>query len=144
MAGIMTSAIVFTTTPNDQYEKQVLAALGGKPSSQTGLGIKNAKREAIYAIEKEVLVGGVIFSSHFDIFWIDSIWVVKEKRKQGLGRALLSEMEIYAKKLDIKEIQLNTYLSSIHQFFTSQGFETLGTIPNWKSGLTCFLMRNLL
>lgn len=102
------------------------------------------KLTPIYVTNREIFVGGVILEQHADILWIDSIGVEPNFRRQGIGKRLLQEALLFASQNKAKEMQLNTYFREAHNVFLTCGFEDVALIPNWKYGLTCYLMRKIL
>lgn len=132
--------IDFTTTPNEKISTEMNQGLMACLESLTGF-IGGPKIHTIYAQENQKTIGSIVGYFHGDILWIDSIYIDKSRRKQGVGKMLIEQITIYAKNCETSEIQLNTYFPEAHQFFAHQGFETVVSVPKWKYDLTCYLMK---
>ena len=133
----------FITTPNEQFNAEIDKGLIINLKNLSGV-VAGAKKHTIYAKENQKIIGGTIAYLHGTILWIDSIYVDNNRRQQGLGKQLMEQLIIYAKKCGALELQLNTYFLDAHHFFSVQGFDTLSSIPNWKYGLTCYFMRKII
>lgn len=133
----------FTTQPNPEWGQKIEVGLRQECKRLTNL-IDDFKVYTLYGKVEDCFAGGMSFSPYGDILWIDSIWVEPKFRRQGMGRRLLQEVQLFATKRKVKEIQLNTYFQEAHAFFLTYGFEDVASIPNWKYGLMCYLMRKML
>lgn len=133
----------FTTRPNPEWDQKIDACLRQECKRLTDV-IDDFKAYTLYGKVGDYFAGGMSFSPYGEILWIDSIWVEPKFRKQGMGRRLLQEAQLLATKGKVKEVQLNTYFQEAHAFFLTCGFEDVASIPNWKYGLTCYLMRKML
>lgn len=132
--------VEFITTLNEQFNAEMEDGLKANLKNLTSVA-DGSKDHTIYAQENQKIIGGIIAHLHGTILWIDAIYVDKRRRQQGLGKKMVEQIIVYAKKCGASELQLNTYFAEAHHFFSVQGFETVATIPNWKYGLTCYLMR---
>ncbi len=135
--------IDFITAPNEKFSMEMNRGLMVCLESHTGV-TGEPKAHTIYAQENQKTIGGIVGYFHGDTLWIDSIYIDKSRRKQGLGKMLVKQIIMYAKNRGTSEIQLNTYFSEARQFFATQGFETVVSIPKWKYGLTCYLMKKFI
>lgn len=135
--------INFITTTNEKFNEEISQGLIGCLESLSGF-IGRPKIHTIYAQENEKTLGGIVGYLYADILWIDSIYIEKDQRKKGLGKMLLEQMISYAKNFKISEIQLNTYFPEARDFFGNQGFKIVASVPKWKYGLTCYLMKKSL
>lgn len=133
----------YTTHTNPEWDKKITTSLRQECEARTGI-LEDFKPLTIYAKFADLFVGGLISEQHGDILWIDSIWVEPEFREQGRGAELLEQAFLYAAQHKAKEVQLNTYFHEAHAFFLKCGFEDVTVIPNWKYGLTCYLMMKML
>ncbi len=130
----------FTTLSTSEWDSKIEAGLRKECEALTGLG--NAFNfHSIYVKNGDVFAGGIYLEHHGLILWIDSLWVEPNFRGQGIGKTLLQEALLFARQNKTKEMQLNTYFREAHGFFLTCGFEEVVSIPNWKYGLTCYLMR---
>lgn len=137
------TAFSFTTHSNPEWDRKMIAGLRKECESLTGMK-ENFKSHSIYVKNGDVFAGGIHLEHHGPIFWIDSLWVESNFRRQGIGRMLLQETRLFSIQNKLKEMQLNTYFQEAHDFFLTCGFEDVARIPNWKYGLTCYLMKKSL
>jgi N-acetylglutamate synthase-like GNAT family acetyltransferase len=134
------NSLSFVTTSNSEWNKRMTSDLRKECEALTGR-IKDFQIHNLYAKSGETFAGGTSIEQHGDILWIDSIWVEPHFRKQGIGKMLIEKIMHFEVEGKAKEVQLNTYFKEAHGFFLVCGFEDVATIPNWKYGLTCYLMR---
>ena len=132
--------LTFITENNSEWNEKIAAGL--RKECETLAGIANDfKAHNIYVKSGSTFVGGIIFEHHGDILWIDSLWVEPKFRRKGIASQLLEKAMLFATQKKVKEVQLNTYFPESHTFFLSCVFKDVSIIPNWKYGLTCYLMR---
>ncbi|MBI2707283.1 MAG: GNAT family N-acetyltransferase [Proteobacteria bacterium] len=129
-----------TTLDNPDWNKKIASGLRKECAQLTG-NPEGFTNHSIYVTSGSTFVGGISIEQHDHILWLDSIWVEPTFRGQGVGKKLLQEAHLFATKNKAKEMQLNTYFQNAHTFFLTCGFEDIAVIPNWKWGLTCYLMR---
>ncbi len=142
MDGKNKAPFSFTTLSNPEWDKKIEAGLLKECAALTSSSV-TSKTHHIYVKHDDTFVGGIKFEQHAHILWVDSIWIEPPFRKQGVGRALLQEAHLFAIQNKVQEMQLNTYFQEAHTFFLTCGFEDVAVIPNWKWGLTCYLMRKM-
>lgn len=133
-------SLTFTTQNHPEWNKKIDAGLVNTLNTLTSQK-ETFKPHRIYAQSNNIFVGGLTLEQHGDILWIDALWVDETDRNKGIGQQLIQQALLYASQHSAKELQLNTFFSESHTFFLSQGFEDVVIIPNWKYGLTCYLMR---
>jgi len=134
------STLSFTTHSNPEWNRKIEGGLRKECESLVGMK-ENFKGHSIYVKRGGTFAGGIIVEHCGDILWIDSLWVECNFRKQGLGTQLLQKGLLFAAQNNVQQMQLNTYFQEAHTFFLNCGFEDVAVIPNWKYGLTCYLMR---
>lgn len=66
----------------------------------------------------------------FNIFYLTTLYVNKEYRKKGYGKALVKEMEKRAKDLGANTIRLDTFNFQGKDFYTSLDYEQVGYYRN--------------
>ncbi|WP_449457254.1 GNAT family N-acetyltransferase [Streptococcus suis] len=66
----------------------------------------------------------------FNIFYLSTLFVEEEFRRKGLGKCLIEEMEIRAKKLGANTIRLDTFDFQGKDFYKSMGYEQVGYYRN--------------
>ncbi len=128
------------TTPHPDWDKKIEIGMRKECEALTRIPVES-KIHPIYVKRDDTLVGGIHVEHHGSILWIDSLWVEPAFRRQGVGKKLLQEANLFAVQQKATEMQLNTYFQEAHTFFLSCGFEDVAIAPNWKYGLTCYLMR---
>lgn len=136
-------SLSFTNESHPEWDKKITSGLHKECEGLTG-PVEDFKTQKIYVTVANSFAGGLVFELHGDILWIDSIWVEPTFRKKGLGKQLLEKALVFATQNNVQQIQLNTYFSKAHAFFLTCGFEDVAVIPNWKWGLTCYLMRRMI
>ncbi len=130
----------FSTTPNAEFNEEIQGALRFECEKLTGKS-EDYKSHTIYLLEGDLINAGVIVEVHGAILWIDSIYVVESRRRQGLAKELIRQVMEYARAVGARELQLNTFFPDAFQIFVKLEFEVVAVIPNWKYGLTCHMMR---
>jgi len=110
----------------------------------TQLAGDDFKTHNIYAHIEDNFVGGAIILKYGDILWLDSIWVELRHRTLGVGKQIMQEVFAQARHSNVQKIQLNTFFPEAHDFFLKCGFKDVGVVPDWKYGLTCYLMQRTL
>jgi GNAT superfamily N-acetyltransferase len=135
-------SITFTTFPNVAWKDKINLELNAHLESHTGFHL--VKCEGIYAFYETRLIGGIIFEKYNNILWVDALWIDPTFRRQGIGTQLINQTIGFAHQNSMTCLQLNTYFEEAKLFFESCHFETIGSIPNWKHGLTCYFMKKAL
>ena len=91
----------------------------------------DGKREVVFVAEINNNIIGYIHAETYNVLYYESmvnilgLAVASEYRKNGVGRALLSEAEIWAKGLNIKIIRLNSGATrkEAHAFYRAMGYD---------------------
>lgn len=135
-------SITFTTHINSEWKNKIKSELNMQLETHTGL--HNVQSQNIFAFHEIQLIGGVVFQKHGDILWIDALWVEIKFRRQCIGSKLIQQVIAFAKQHRIQSVQLNTYFAEARDFFASCEFDDVASIPEWKYGLTCYLMKKIL
>ncbi|MBP6985192.1 MAG: GNAT family N-acetyltransferase [Alphaproteobacteria bacterium] len=137
------SGLHFMMSKNPIFDVQMSRELRMELEMLTGI-TDDFLEQNIYAFDGDEPVAGARAEVHGKILWIDSIFVKDTYRTKGLGSELLNLVEQYAGEVNAKEIQLNTFFPEAHKFFLKCGFEDIAIVPDWKYGLTCYMMRKTL
>lgn len=87
---------------------------------------------SLVAVSRSVAVGlasGVVHTLESDTVHIYQMWVSKENRSNGIGRALLSRIEIWANTLKLKSLSLAVTISNSEaiSLYKSAGFVSRGS-----------------
>lgn len=81
---------------------------------------------------------GVIFG---DICAVEIAWVHENFRLKGLGTALFSKLEKYARENKCKFLQLDTTDFQARPFYEKLGFTVIATLPKGFMGWSQYIMR---
>jgi len=82
--------------------------------------------------------------THWRWLYVRHFWVAPERRGQGLGRALMAEVERLAREKGCAGIYLDTFEEAAAVFYERLGFERCGRIKNFPLGAArIFLARPL-
>lgn len=111
------------------------------------LGYYEPKRFAIYIRNDaaDIIAGVYGFSeaSH-QVLRMEFVWVHKDYRKQGLGTTLLQHIEYYARSKGCSIIQVTTLEFQAKEFYKKNGYQEVGSVPQWCYGTTeIFLQKKL-
>jgi predicted acetyltransferase/RimJ/RimL family protein N-acetyltransferase len=139
-AAARISGIHFMMSKNPRCDAEMQQGLRTELENLTGI-TDDSPEQNIYAFDGDEPVAGMRAEMHGKILWIDSIFVWDSYRTKGLAKELLNLVEKYAAEMYAEEIQLNTFFPEAHAFFLKCGFEDVAIVPDWKYGLTCYLMR---
>lgn len=95
--------------------------------------------------ERGEIMGGV--QGNYDNFgwlWIDSLWVSKHVRGQGLGIQLLIKIEAEALQNGCTNSHLTSFSYQAADFYIKQGYEIFGELENYpKEHSRCWLKKDL-
>jgi len=80
------------------------------------------------------IIGGIKGYAMLNMFYISQLFVNEKHRGIGLGKKLLSEIEVVAKKHNCKIIRLDTLNRKSHDFYEKSGFEKTITIHEYMNG----------
>lgn len=80
--------------------------------------------------EHGTLIAGLLSHRFGEVVFLDILWVEEGKRAQGIGRSLLYELELAAKKSGAKRIHLDTHDFQAPEFYLKNGFETFGILED--------------
>ncbi len=76
--------------------------------------------------EGQLIAGADGCMTAFHIFYLSTLFVLESYRGQGIGRALMKEVEERAKKLGAKMIRLDTFNWQGKDFYKALGYEEVG------------------
>ena len=79
-------------------------------------------------------IGGIKGYVMLDLFYISQLFVDEKYRNIGLGKNLLSEIEVIAKKHACNTIRLDTLNKRSHSFYIKSGFKKTLEIKGYMKG----------
>ncbi|WP_392537165.1 GNAT family N-acetyltransferase [Legionella sp. 227] len=129
---------------NDVVAKIIYENL--KKFNESIIGNYEAKPFIIHAQNEvsEVLGGikGDIFGKLCRVF---TVWIHEQYRRQGLGRELFEQLDVFAKENHCQMIQLDTAEFQAKGFYQKLGYQVIATLPDNFMGYTSYILRkNLL
>lgn len=88
-------------------------------------------REAVFVAEIEGTVAGFVHAEKYELLYFEpminilGLAVSSERRRQGIGKALISRAENWGKELGINTVRLNSGHSrkEAHDFYRATGFD---------------------
>lgn len=91
----------------------------------------DANREAVFVAEIEGAVAGFVHAEKYELLYFEpminilGLAVSSERRRQGLGKALISSAENWGKELGINTVRLNSghTRKDAHEFYRAMGFD---------------------
>jgi len=91
----------------------------------------NAGREVVFVAEVNDVVAGYVHAEVYNLLYFESmvnilgLAVSSDCRRQGAGKALMKQVEEWAKEKGIKEIRLNSggARKEAHEFYRAIGFD---------------------
>lgn len=95
--------------------------------------------------ENAEVIGGV--QGNYDNFgwlWIDSLWVSKSLRGQGIGVRLLNEIESAAMENGCNNSHLTSFSYQAADFYTKQGYVIFGELENYSKEHSRFWLKKRL
>ncbi|QQX79833.1 GNAT family N-acetyltransferase [Shewanella sp. KX20019] len=90
--------------------------------------------------EADNIIAGVSGRSIYRNFLIEVVWVSPEARGTGLGRQLMEQAEMEARKRGCLIAQLDTLSFQAPVFYQKLGFEIVGTVPGFPGSPERYFM----
>lgn len=138
---------VSTTDKIDQesYDKivEMLIAYNQSKTQEVKDAI-NKPLEIIARNEHGEIIGGLYGRSIWGTLEIKTFAVKQENRKEGIGRKLILEAEIEAKRRNCRFISLDTFSFQAPGFYEKLGFEKIGTETDFPKGFEKYYYRKKL
>lgn len=106
-----------------------------KAKRRIGAILSNYQAVGLAAVDGDVIVGGLLGYvdpyADEDFFFVSELFVVPERKKQGIGRRLLSELEKILRKRNINVVQLIS-IDCNEAFYNKCGLERDGCTVQYK------------
>jgi GNAT superfamily N-acetyltransferase len=116
-----------------EASKLVSARLGREIAGNHGP--RNEKTFTLAARdEKGDCIGGVNGVIHWRWLYVSQFYLAPDWRRNGLGRALLAEVENFARESACVGLYLDTFETGPLDFYRKCGFEIAGRIENFPPG----------
>jgi GNAT superfamily N-acetyltransferase len=80
------------------------------------------------------VAGGLVGATSWDWFYIELLWLPEGLRGRGFGRRLLALAENEARGRGAHHAFLDTFSFQAPDFYTRQGYEIFGELPDFPPG----------
>ncbi|ANP64607.1 GNAT family N-acetyltransferase [Vibrio sp. Vb1554] len=80
------------------------------------------------------IIAGIESFTKWGLLLVDILWVDKKYRGFGLGKKLMDEAEMFAKKAGVNGVELYTMSFQAQHFYEKLGYETIGEIKDCYQG----------
>jgi GNAT superfamily N-acetyltransferase len=136
------------TETDDARRTEVLAGLSAFNRSRSdvmrGYRERGADDEVplqVYALDGDVLVGGLVATTWGGWLAVDLLWIVEERRGSGLGSRLLAEAEQRARdERRCIGVRLDTWGFQAKPFYEKLGYTVFGVLEDYPPGETEYLL----
>jgi GNAT superfamily N-acetyltransferase len=95
---------------------------------------EDRKPLAIYALQGDSLVGGVVGFSHWRWLFVSHLWVSDDERHVGVGSQLMTRIEQMAIRNGAVGAHLDTFDFQALPFYERIGYEVFGTLQDYPPG----------
>ncbi|HVZ69120.1 MAG TPA: GNAT family N-acetyltransferase [Rhizomicrobium sp.] len=82
--------------------------------------------------EARTVRGGISAALHYDVLYIDDLFVEEAFRGQDHGTKLIRLAEEEGRKRGARLVWLDTYSWQARPFYEKQGYEVFGELPYWN------------
>ncbi len=90
------------------------------------------------------IVGGAAAKFHFDVLYLDDLWVHAGARGSGLGSRIMALFETRGRELGARVAWLDTLSWQARPFYEKLGYAVFGELPYSGGAHTQFFMRKFL
>ncbi len=136
----MTARIALEPDPGDAEREAILATLVAH--NEAAVGPTNRHPVVLTVRDSsDAIVGGLWGSTAFRWLFVQYLALPAALRGRGIGRDLMKQAEIEAKRLDCIGIWLDTYSFQARGFYERLGYETFGKIADYPPGEAKFFLR---
>jgi len=92
---------------NDPYDSQLADSITSEAHEKFGLN--KIKSITVYATNDDgKKIGGIVAYEYYGTLQIEILWVEKDYRKKGIGKALMKKIESMAHDLKLKKINISS------------------------------------
>ena len=82
------------------------------------------------------VIGGLWGRTSFQWLFVELLFIPEALRSQGLGARLLESAEVEARQRGCRGAWLDTFSAAAARFYSKQGYEPFGSIPDYPAGNT--------
>jgi GNAT superfamily N-acetyltransferase len=126
-------AIKFISKHQKKFRDKLVVKIQAYNKSKVGpLGWKSISLEA--KNEKGKFIGGLTGSTFLGWLYVDILFVDQNYRGQGVGKQLLHQAEVWAKKRGCKYVNLNTITFQAPGFYRKLGYRLYGKLEPYPKG----------
>jgi ribosomal protein S18 acetylase RimI-like enzyme len=118
-------------TPEERY--RIIDPLIAYNEAQAGP--RNSKEFAL-SVHSETgeFIGGLLGFTHWNHFFVSSVFVDQALRREGIGRELLKRAQALALEQGCDVIYLDTFDYQAPGFYEKLGFKVFGTLEDYPTG----------
>ena len=131
--------IAFTEGDADFIKKKVTAVADSIVPPEEGAKDEYVLRK-VTDEEGNIIAGCIMIINKCKVADLDTLWVDKKYRRQGIGSALIREAERAAKEKDCYAMTLATFDFQARPLYEKHGFTVCGTLRGWPWGHEDYIM----
>ncbi|MBV9877578.1 MAG: GNAT family N-acetyltransferase [Verrucomicrobia bacterium] len=103
--------------------------------NEAQVGPRNKKEFAIVVrSDSGEFIAGLLGFTHWNHFFVSSLYVDRQFRKEGIGRELMARAEALAVEQECDAIYLDTFDYQAPGFYEKLGFKVFGTLEDYPRG----------
>jgi GNAT superfamily N-acetyltransferase len=91
--------------------------------------------------ETRRVCGGISAALHYDVLYIDDLWIEEDARGQDYGTKLMQLAEQEGRKRGARLVWLDTYSWQARPFYEKLGYKVFGELPYWNGAHARYFMR---
>ena len=80
------------------------------------------------------IIGGLLAETYWGWMFIETLWIDKSLRGQGVGSKLMREAEAEAIRRGCTKCYLDTFSFQARPFYESHGYTVFASLPNFPDG----------
>lgn len=86
------------------------------------------------------LVGGGLGRTEYNRLFVSALWVLEERRGQGIGRQIIHRMEQEAISRGCRDALIETLIEQNMLLYDKLGYKCIAVVPNYVGNFTRFIM----